>query len=101
MWVRYDLILFTLVSLVSLLLLPKQGTTPSLGYNVFVVLATAGKKRTFHIHHWMYILFLLTICILSRGMSPSEFETTTVVALALIFSEILRYSDAFDIVSKQ
>ena len=95
MLVRYDIIIFALVTLVSLIVMPQQGTTPSLGYNVFITMARTGKTHTFHIHHWMYILLFLIVGTLSRGMSSSGFETVTSVALALVFSEILRYSDAF------
>lgn len=101
MRIHHDIVIFALVALVSLIVSPRQGTTPSLGYNVFVVMVEAGKERTFHIHHWMYILVLLTVGTISREMSSSGFETAAAVALALIFSEMLRYSDAFDIVSKR
>ena len=100
MLVRHDIIIFTLVALVSMIVLPRQGTTPFIGYNIFITMVRTGNKHTFHIHHWMYILLFLIIGVISRGMSSSGFETATTVALALIFSELLKYSDAFNIISK-
>ena len=99
MQIHHDIVIFALVTLISWFVLPRQGTTPSIGYNVFVTMARAGKSHTIHIHHWIYILVLLIVGSISREMSSTGFETATAVALALIFSEIMKYSDAFDLTS--
>ena len=94
---QVELGVFFVVLAISYVLAPKQGDLPKAGYELLVILLGQGTERTFHIHHWIYLLVILLVGTVARSLSKSIARLSAIAIIAIIASEFLKYSDVLQL----
>ena len=94
---QVELGVFFVVLAISYVLAPKQGDLPKAGYELLVILLGQGTERTFHIHHWIYLLVILLVGTVARSLSKSVARLSAIAIIAMIASEFLKYSDVLQL----
>jgi xanthine/uracil permease len=90
-------IVFIAVCAISLALSPKQGAIPKFGYELFVTLVGRSKQYRYHIHHWMYMLIIVLVAVVSRHESNRTYNIMIAALCGAVTSEFLKYTDVLTI----
>jgi hypothetical protein len=100
----HDILFFilsiTLTLVTFLLLQPKQGQKPKFGFNLQIY---KEKDECLHIHHWMYMISILFIIVMSVVLSDGEFNIFILIPLGILIGgslSDLRYTDFLEIYKK-